>query len=58
MNMYLIIYKVNYGAIDVENTSFQGYYIIILSSYPYTLQEGQNIYGQVIYSGEMVREGT
>ena len=39
MKISLIIHKVNYGAIDIDNTSCQGYYVIIFSSYPYTIQE-------------------
>ena len=58
MNMPLIITKVNYGAIDSENYSCRGYYIIIFSSSPYTFQEDLNIYCKVISSGEMVRKGT
>ena len=43
MNMYLVISKVKYGDIDSDGTKFQGYYIIRLSSSPYTLQEDLNI---------------
>ena len=58
MNISLIISKLNYGAIDANDTSCKGYYIIRFYSSPYTLQEELNIYGQVIYYGEMVWEGT
>ena len=51
MSMSLIILKVNYGAIDSETASFQGYYIINFSLSPYTLQYNMNIGVQVIYSG-------
>ena len=54
MNMYLIIIEVNYGAIDADDYICRGYYIIIFSSFPYTLQEDLSIDGQVISSGEMV----
>ena len=42
MKMSLIISKVNYGAIDADNTSFHVYYLIRFSSYSYTLQEYLN----------------
>ena len=38
MNMSLIIKKVNYGAIDTDDSACHGYYIIRFSSYPFTLQ--------------------
>ena len=38
MNMYLIITEVNYGDIDADEYSFNGYYIIIFSSSMCTLQ--------------------
>ena len=56
--MPLIIQKGDYGAFYADDNYFQGYYIIIFSSYPYTLQEDLNIDGQVISSGEMVYEGS
>ena len=54
----MIISKGNYGDIDDDGTSFKGYYIIIFSSYPYTLQEDLNIDVQFISYVEMVCEGT
>ena len=42
-NMYLIILKGKYGAIDADYTSCQGYYIIRFSESPYTLQCDLNI---------------
>ena len=56
MNMSLIIMEGNYNAIDADG-SCHGYYIIKFSSYPYTLQVYLSIYGQVIYSCEMLCEG-
>ena len=56
-NMSLIISKVIVVAIDSDNTSCHCYYIIIFYSYPYTLQEYLNIYGQAIYSSKMVYKG-
>ena len=58
MNTSLIITRGNYGAIDSDDYSCHGYYIIIFSSSTYTLQSEFNIYGQVISSGEMVCERT
>ena len=57
MKMYLIATEGKYGAIDSDDSSCHGYYIIKFSSYPYTLQEELNIDGQVISYGEMVCEG-
>ena len=57
IKMSLIVTEINHGAIDADDSEFHGYYIIIFSSFTYTLQENFNIYGQVISSGEMVCEG-
>ena len=57
MNMSLIIMKGKYGAIDVDNYSCHGYYIIKFSSSTYTLQLDLSIDGQFISSSEMVCEG-
>ena len=56
MNMYLIIMEVTYGAIDTDDSSCHGYYIIKFSSSPYTLQSDLSIEGQVISSVKIVRE--
>ena len=48
----------NYGAIDADDSSFNGYYIIKFPLSTYTLQTDLSIGGQVISSGEMVFEGT
>ena len=58
MNMYLIITEASYGAIDASDYACHDYYIIIFSSYTYTLQVYLNIYGRFISLGEMVCEGT
>ena len=58
MNMYLIIIEVNYSTIYDDYSTWHGYYIIIFSSSPYTLQADFNIEGQVISSGEIVCEVT
>ena len=56
-NMSLIIIARKCGAIDDDDYSCHGYYIIKFSSSPYTLEGDSSIDGQVISSGEMVREG-
>ena len=48
MNMSLIIIEGKYGALDTDNYSCNGYYIINFSSSPYTLQTDMSIDGQVI----------
>ena len=50
--------EVNYGDIDADDYTCHGYYIIKFSLYTYTLQEDLSIYGQVVYSGDMVCKGT
>ena len=57
MNMSLIITEGKYGAIDTDEYSYHGYYIIRFYSFTYTLQADLSIYGQVISSGEMVCKG-
>ena len=51
MKVSLIITKGNFGAIDSDNSSRHGYYIIRLSSSLYNLQLDLNINGQVISFG-------
>ena len=58
MNMSLIITEGKYGAIDADDYSCLGYFIIKFSSSPYTLQSDLSIYGQVISSVEKVCDGT
>ena len=58
MNMDLIITEVKYGAIDTDDSSRHGNYIIKFSSYPYILQVYLSIDGQVISSGEVICEVT
>ena len=58
MNIYLIITKGKYGAIDTDDSSRHSYYIIKFFSYPYILQAYLSIDGQVISSGEVICEGT
>ena len=43
-----------YGAIETDDTTKNGLYVIQLISESYTLQKNTTIYGQVIYAGELV----
>ena len=54
----MVIIGEKYGDIDADDSSCHGYYIIKFSSYPYTLQAELFIDEKVIYSGEIVCEGT
>ena len=46
-----------YGVIDTDDYSCHGYYIIKSYISPFTVQADLSNDGQVISSGEMVREG-
>ena len=48
MNMSLMIIEVNYGAIDADDSTCNGYYIIKAISSPYTLESDLIIDGQVV----------
>ena len=56
MDMSLIIIEGKYGAIDADDSSCNGYYIIKFSSSTYILQSYLRIDGQVISSGEIACE--
>ena len=43
-----------YGAINTDNTTTNGLYVIKLLSDAYTVQNNTTIYGQVISAGELV----
>ena len=58
MNMSLIIMAGNYVAIDFDDSTCYGYYIIRFSSSSYNIQSYLSIYCKFISSGEMVCEGT
>ena len=58
MNISLIVVEGDYGDIDAEDFTCHGYYIIKFASSPYTLQTDLNIDGRVIFSGEILCEGT
>ena len=53
MKMSLIITEGRYGAIDADDSSFHGYYIIKYSLSLYTLQADLSIYEQVISSTKL-----
>ena len=54
MNMSFIFMEGNNGAIHADGSSRHDYYIIRISSFPYTLQSDLSIDGQVISYDEMV----
>ena len=58
MNMYLVIMKGTYGAINADDSSCHDYYILKFSSSPYTFKGDLRIDGRFISYGEMVGEGT
>ena len=58
MNMSLIIMGGGYGAIDADNYSCHGYYIININLSTYNLKKKLSIDGQVISSSETVCEET
>ena len=58
MNMSWIIREVKYGAIDTDDSTYHGYYIIKFYSLPYTLQSDLSIDGQVISSRKQLCEVT
>ena len=58
MKISLIFTERKYGAIDADDSSCNGYYIIKFSSSTYILQSYLRIDGQVISSSDMLWEGT
>ena len=58
MKKSMITLEWNYGAIDTDDSTCNGYYVIKISASPYKLQADLSIYGQVISSREMICEGT
>ena len=54
MNMSLVTMEDNYDAIDADDYSYHGYYIIKFTSYPYTLQANMSSDGrELIYLQSM-----
>ena len=58
MNMHLVIMEGKCGAIDPDDSSCQGYYIIKIPWSSYNLQAELRIDGQVISSGSVACERT
>ena len=58
MNVSLTNMEGNCGAINADDYTWHGCYIIIFYSYIYSFQANLSIDGQVIFSVEMVCEGT
>ena len=53
-NMDFIVQLGKYGAINAEDPTKMGYYVIKYLYKPYTLHEDRTIYGQVSKAGEPV----
>ena len=54
--MASLVQLVKYGAINAEDPTTMGYYLINYISEPCTLQEDQTTYGKVSKAGEIVVE--
>ena len=52
-NMASLVQSVMYGAINTQDTTENGLYVIQFISEAYTLQNNTTIYGQVISDGEL-----
>ena len=52
--MASLVQSYMYGAINTDDTTSNGLYVIKFISEAYTLQKNRTIYGQVIYDGELV----
>ena len=57
MNMSLIIMEVNFDAVDYDDFTCHGYYIIKFSSSKYTLQADMSIGNQFSSYYKMLGEG-
>ena len=53
-NMASLVYTGKYGAINAEDTTTLGYYIVNYVSEPFTLQYDITAYGHVSNAGELV----
>ena len=53
-NMASLVESGKYRAINKTDTSINGFYVIMLTSESYKLQENTTIYGQIITAGELV----
>ena len=52
--MALLLESVKYGAINTTDTTTNGFYVIMLTSEAYTLQDNKTLDGQIITAGELV----
>ena len=52
--MASLVQSVMYNAINIYDTTTNGFYVIKLISDTYTIQNNTTIYGQVISAGELV----
>ena len=52
--MASLVDSVKYGSINTTDVSTNGFYIIILTSEAYTLQDSTTIGGQIINAGKLV----
>ena len=53
-NMASLVQSGMYGAINTDDTTTNGFYVIQFLSDSYTLQNNTTFYGQVISAGELV----
>ena len=53
-NMASLVEYGKYGAINTTDTSTNGFYVIMITSGAYTLQENTTIDGQILIAGELV----
>ena len=53
-NMASLVESGKYKAINIADTSTNGFYVIIFKSGAYTLQENTTIDGQILIAGELV----
>ena len=54
MNMYLIVFEGNYSAIDTDDSSCHGYYIMKFYSSLYKLQTDLSMNSQVVSSVKII----
>ena len=51
--MALLVESGNYGAINTTDTATNGFYVIMLTSESYTIQDNTTIDGKIITTGEL-----
>ena len=52
--MYALVQSVNYGVINKDDTTTNGFYVIKLISWSYTMQNNIQIDGHIVYAGKLV----